>query len=75
MMWAQFVYQITPSLIALARELFARHKGDVVAAKAELKAIPDHWANMAEKEAIIDAQLAALKDLQATKEPEPEVKS
>jgi len=61
MIWAKFIYQLTPALIELGRLLFARCKGDIEAAKTELKKIPDYWSNINAQESEIDRQLKLLK--------------
>lgn len=61
MIWAKFIYQLTPALIELGRLLFERHKGDIDAAKGELKKIPDYWSDVSAKESEIDRQLRLLK--------------
>jgi hypothetical protein len=58
---ARFIAQIMGALLELATELYRRHKGDVAAAKAEIRRIPDYWTGTAEKRAKIDKELADLK--------------
>jgi hypothetical protein len=59
--WANFLRLILPSLYALARDLFTRHKGDVEAAKVEIHNIRSRKAEIEADRARIDAEVARLK--------------
>jgi hypothetical protein len=61
--WTVFAAKIlaSPELSAFIKFLFARHRGDPIAAREEISSIPDHWADYADERAKIDAELATLK--------------
>lgn len=58
--WADFLVRIGPDLIELARALFTRHEGDVIAAKRDLSSIRADWLRVDQERLSIDAELAAL---------------
>lgn len=59
--WATFAARMLPLALELVRDLFVRHRGDLAAARAELRAIRDHWAGLPAAEAAVDARLEAVK--------------
>lgn len=61
---AMFVSKILSTLLELGVELWKQHgaKADGVnLAKAEIRRIPDYWANTAKERAAVDKELAELK--------------
>lgn len=65
---AVFIIQLMPELRALAQALFARHDGNVEAARAELRRVKDHGAQLANFEEQIKVRMQALKDKAAARE-------
>lgn len=57
---AQFIAQILSTLLEFGKTLFKRHKGDPEAAKADIRRIPDYWADYDELKANIDAEMEKL---------------
>jgi hypothetical protein len=55
-----FLAAMSKPLLDFATALYERHGGDVAAAKAELKKIPDAWATWDSEQARIDAALEVL---------------
>ncbi len=58
---AAFISQIMGALIELGKQLYVRHRGDPVTAKADIRRIPDYWASSSVVDAEVDAEMAALK--------------
>lgn len=58
---AAFIAQLLKDLIALGRFLYKQFKGDVGAARTELRRIPDHWAGTEANRADVAQQMAELK--------------
>ncbi len=56
-----FAKSIVTDLLSLGEVLYVRFKGDVGAARAEIRRVKEHWANWSEENARIDAENAALK--------------
>ena len=65
--WAKFLAAVMPDLVAIARELFLRHRGNVEAAQAELQTITDYGAMRREKQAALDREIADWRAQQAAK--------
>lgn len=61
LVWATFAARMLPYALDLLRDLHRRHNGDVAAARAELRAVRDHWARIEEIEATVDARLDAVR--------------
>lgn len=61
MIWAKFFTAIFPELIALAKELFARHAGDAGAARLELRNIRSRKADIEADRAKIDAEVERIR--------------
>jgi hypothetical protein len=59
--YALFALKIGPDLAALGKSLFRLFDGDVNAARAALKKIPDHWQGVAEERTRRDKELEELK--------------
>lgn len=57
---AQFIAKIMKALVELGKLLFKRTKGNVAAAEAEIRRIPDFWADTDTKRAAVDAELNKL---------------
>jgi hypothetical protein len=69
--WVMFLKTVMPDLVAIARELFQRHRGNVEAAQAELKTITDYGAMRRDKQAAIDREIADWRADQARKGGRP----
>ena len=61
--WLQLIAETT----ALVRELWRRNRGDATQARAELRAIRDHWSQLSAREATLDARLLELERASAVR--------
>lgn len=69
--WLEFWQALLPSILKFGQGLYEAHKGDVSAARAELRTITDQRARRAQGEADVDRKLAEVERAEARKAPGP----
>jgi hypothetical protein len=69
--WLEFWQQVLPSMVKFGQKLYEEHKGDVSAARAELRTITDQRGRRAQGEEAVDAKLRAAAESTRIEMPSP----